>query len=292
MKVRHFLMTDYDEVVQLWKAAGLFLSRSDSREGVRKKLLRDPDLFLVAEETGILIGTVMGCYDGRRGWVNHLAVWPAYQGQGVGSRLMAELEQRLRFKDCEKVNLLIEPSNAGVQAFYAALGYRRDELFFMEKWLVEGDHRESGGLTVALIPASVNDVSQLAVMNSRLIADEGSRNPMNTPQLEDRMRGFLEGTWKGDLIQVGEQVVGYILYQYRTDEYFPEQPEVYLRQFFIEREFRRQDLGRQAIERWRESRLLPGTIVSLDVLAVNPGGESFWRTLGFQPHSTHMKMKI
>lgn len=137
MQIRGFFMDDYEAVVALWQAAGLYLSRSDSREGVQAKLQRDPDLFLVAEEGEIVVGAVMGCYDGRRGWVNHLAVRPSHQGAGVGTLLMAELERRLRAKGCEKLNLLIEQSNAGVQGFYQALGYRRDELIFMEKWLSE-----------------------------------------------------------------------------------------------------------------------------------------------------------
>ncbi|HZS88537.1 MAG TPA: hypothetical protein VFE42_13765 [Chloroflexota bacterium] len=45
------------------------------------------------------------------------------------------MERRLRAKGCEKVNLLIEPTNAQVLSFYEHLGYARDELVFMEKWL-------------------------------------------------------------------------------------------------------------------------------------------------------------
>jgi ribosomal protein S18 acetylase RimI-like enzyme len=132
---RNFQMEDYDEVVALWKRAGLELSQSDDREGITRKLERDADLFLVAIEDATIVGVVMGCYDGRRGWVNHLAVDPNYKGQGLGTQLMEEMEQRLREKGCGKVNLLIEPTNAAVQAFYQRLGYQRDELIFMEKWL-------------------------------------------------------------------------------------------------------------------------------------------------------------
>lgn len=82
-----------------------------------------------------IVGAVMGSYDGCRGWVNHLAVDPGYQGQDLGSRLMQELENRLAALGCEKINLLIEPSNSGVQAFYGRLGFTADELIFMEKWI-------------------------------------------------------------------------------------------------------------------------------------------------------------
>lgn len=48
---------------------------------------------------------------------------------------MIELEQRLAALGCDKVNLLIEPENGAVQSFYRKLGFSRDELIFMEKWM-------------------------------------------------------------------------------------------------------------------------------------------------------------
>jgi len=135
MHIRSFQIEDYDEVVILWTQAGLVLSSSDSLEGIKRVLERDADLFLVAVEETAIVGVVLGCYDGRRGWVNHLAVAPNYKGQRLGTRLMQEMEHRLYEKGCTKVNLLIEPANAAVQTFYQQLGYQRDELIFMEKWL-------------------------------------------------------------------------------------------------------------------------------------------------------------
>ena len=137
MRLRTFTPQDYDRVVALWTAAGLHLSASDTPAGLTHKLERDPDLFLLVEdeESGTLVGVVMGCYDGRRGWINHLAVADGWRGDGIGRRLVAEVERRLRAKGCEKVNLLIEPANAAIQGFYEHLGYARDDLIFMEKWL-------------------------------------------------------------------------------------------------------------------------------------------------------------
>ena len=48
---------------------------------------------------------------------------------------MAELEVRLRALGCTKVNLLIEADNAAVTGFYERVGFTRDDLIFMEKWL-------------------------------------------------------------------------------------------------------------------------------------------------------------
>lgn len=134
--LRPFRMEDLPAALALWSACGLHPSQSDTEAGFRLKLSRDPDLFLVAEAPdGGLAGTILGSWDGRRGWINRLAVAPEWRGTGLAQRLMAEVEARLAARGCAKVNLLIEADNAGVQGFYARLGYTRDELIFMEKWL-------------------------------------------------------------------------------------------------------------------------------------------------------------
>ena len=135
LRIRAFAMRDYEQVAELWRAAGLSLSLSDDVSGIEHRLQRDADLFIVAEAGDQIVGAVMGCYDGRRGWVNHLAVAPGSQRNGTGTALMAELEARFRAVGCVKVNLLIEPDNSGVQRFYDGIGYSRDDLIFMEKTL-------------------------------------------------------------------------------------------------------------------------------------------------------------
>lgn len=133
--LRTFAMTDYEQVVALWHNTGLRVGPTDSRAGITRKLERDADLFLVAEVDQRVVGAVMGCYDGRRGWANHVAVDPDYQGQGIGTALMSELEQRLRLCGCAKFNLLVARPNADVQGFYEQLGFESDDVIFMQKWL-------------------------------------------------------------------------------------------------------------------------------------------------------------
>ena len=135
MLIRTFEMRDYEQVVALWRAAGISLHLSDDATGIEHKIERDPELFIVGELDGQIVGAVLGCYDGRRGWVNHLAVAPDYQRNGLGTMLMAALEVRFKAVGCVKINLLIEPDNSGVQRFYDGIGYTRDELVFMEKTL-------------------------------------------------------------------------------------------------------------------------------------------------------------
>lgn len=134
--IRRYRPADLVAVRRLWRASGLVISPSDSRAELTRSLRRDPDLFLVAEDdNGRIVGVVLGRFDGRRGWVNHLAVDVRARSAGIGTSLMEALEQRLLRKGCRKVNLHIESSNRGVRSFYQKLGYEARPLLFMQKWL-------------------------------------------------------------------------------------------------------------------------------------------------------------
>jgi len=118
---------DFSQVMNLWESIdkGVHTGRSDTPDEIQKKLARDPDLFLVAEEGGKIIGTVIGGYDGRRGLIYHLAVHASYRGLGIGSRLMDELESRLRAKGCIRCYLLVTTDNEDAMQYYEKRGWER-----------------------------------------------------------------------------------------------------------------------------------------------------------------------
>jgi ribosomal protein S18 acetylase RimI-like enzyme len=125
LKVRPFeFKKDMQKVLDLWSNAGpgIQLSKSDQPHEIRKKLKKDPDLFLVAELENVLIGAVLGGFDGRRGMVYHLAVANDYRKEGVGSVLMQEIENRLRAKGCLKYYLLVTKQNEEAIDFYTKIG--------------------------------------------------------------------------------------------------------------------------------------------------------------------------
>lgn len=126
---------DYAAVIDLWSNAGdgIHLGQSDSIEEIAKKLERDPQLFLVAEKEGRLVGAVMGGFDGRRGLVYHLAVHPSERERGIASALMEELEQRLKSIGCRRVYLLVTPQNISAQQFYEKRGWQRMEILTYAK---------------------------------------------------------------------------------------------------------------------------------------------------------------
>ena len=125
---------DYDQLLGLWQTIeiGMTVGRSDTPAEVRKKLERDPDLFLVAEASNKIIGSVIGGFDGRRGMVYHLAVQKEYRQQGVGALLLAEVEKRLRAKGCLRCYLLVVEDNIDAIQFYEKQGWtemKTDKVF-------------------------------------------------------------------------------------------------------------------------------------------------------------------
>ncbi len=90
---------------------------------IENKLLVQPELLLIAEAEGRLVGAVMAGFDGTRGWIHHLAVSPAHRLRGVGTALIHAAEEGLRQIGCPKVNLQVRTENEGVVTFYRAVGY-------------------------------------------------------------------------------------------------------------------------------------------------------------------------
>jgi ribosomal protein S18 acetylase RimI-like enzyme len=130
IRLREFRFPDdYPAVYRLWSEAGpgIQLRRSDAPEEICKKIQRDPDLFLLAERDGKLVGAVLGGFDGRRGLVYHLAVETNCREMGVGGLLMDELERRLRSKGCIRCYLLVTLENASAMRFYEKRGWSRME---------------------------------------------------------------------------------------------------------------------------------------------------------------------
>jgi ribosomal protein S18 acetylase RimI-like enzyme len=136
MHIRPYQDSDQQAVIALWREVlpdGA--PHNDPATAIRKKLAVERDLFLVAAVGDAVMGTVMGGYDGHRGWVYSVAVRPEHRRRGIGTALLRRLEALLTERGCLKVNLQVRASNAGVIAFYEQLGYSVEERVSMGKRL-------------------------------------------------------------------------------------------------------------------------------------------------------------
>lgn len=127
--IRELRMEDYDAVLQLWTHAGLSFRPCgrDRPDRVAVELHSGTAVFLVAEVCGELVGVILGTHDGRKGWINRLAVAPGLRRQGIGRLLVREVEARLAALGMEITAALIETSNHESLAFFREIGYVHNE---------------------------------------------------------------------------------------------------------------------------------------------------------------------
>ena len=131
--------------------------------------------------------------------------------------------------------------------------------------------------------ATKRDCLLLAELNYQLIVDEGHRNQMTVPELEERMKNWLDEAYEAVLFEVGGEVTAYALYRHQAGE-------IYLRHFFVVRHRRRQGIGRQAMGLLR-GRIWPkAQRLTVSVLTHNEAGMKFWRAMGYRDYCLTMEM--
>ena len=134
--IRNFRIEDYDRLTTLWKEAGLsYRPRGrDSRRRIEAELKTGTSIFLVAEMDGKLVGSVIGTHDGRKGWINRLAVHPSYRRRGLAEKLVAEVEKQLSAVGLEVIASLIEQGNTASLQLFQGLGYERmSDIVYLSK---------------------------------------------------------------------------------------------------------------------------------------------------------------
>ena len=136
VEIRAFASDDVNQVVELWQRCELLAPQNNPRKDIERKLGTGRELFLIGEESGLIVAAAMGGYEGHRGWVNYLAVDPGARGRGLGRAMMDALEAKLLSLGCPKLNLQVRSSNEAVIAFYRALGYSIDPVTSLGKRLI------------------------------------------------------------------------------------------------------------------------------------------------------------
>lgn len=136
MHMRPITLSDLPALLLLWQMAGLKISPTDTITGLRRHIGVTGHLALaLCTPDGSIVGSVLGSDDGRRGWINHLAVHPDVQGHGLGRTLINTISARLKAQGCEKINLLINGPNKKVVPFYQTHGFGFDDIIYMTKWI-------------------------------------------------------------------------------------------------------------------------------------------------------------
>ena len=137
MQVRPYQPEDEKAVIELWRRCHLVVPWNDPKLDIQRTLKVNPELFLVGLIDEDIVATVMGGYDGHRGWVHYLAVSPDHRYKGYAREIMAVIEEELLERGCPKINLQIRTSNPDAIKFYQSIGYKPDAVMSMGKRLIE-----------------------------------------------------------------------------------------------------------------------------------------------------------
>jgi len=137
LNIRAYSTQDESAVIALWEKCNLTRPWNNPARDIQRKLRVNPELFLVGVIENRVVATVMGGYEGHRGWANYLAVEPAHQRQGLGRRMMQAVEEKLLAMGCPKLNLQVRTDNPSAVKFYERIGYKTDDVVSMGKRLIE-----------------------------------------------------------------------------------------------------------------------------------------------------------
>jgi N-acetylglutamate synthase len=123
--IREFRIKEYNTIIALWESSGLGPKTQgrDSHESIQLEMKNGIAIFLVAEVESKIIGTVLGTHDGRKGWINRLAVMPAYRKSGIAKMLVQTAEKKLYDRGIGIIACLIEPGNQLSLDVFSKLGY-------------------------------------------------------------------------------------------------------------------------------------------------------------------------
>ena len=130
MEYRTLDLADYRPLLDLWQQCdGLSLREADSKEGLARYLERNPGLSFVALHEDRICGSLMAGHDGRRGYIQHLAVAPDRRRCGIGKELLGRCLAALLDVGIVKSHVHVLKHNRTGIDFWTRLGYvERDEI--------------------------------------------------------------------------------------------------------------------------------------------------------------------
>ena len=126
---------DIAAVVALWQSCGLTRPWNDPAADIALARKGANTMVLVGRDGNAIVATLMVGHDGHRGWVYYVATDPGHRGKGHGRTMMHAAEDWLRQAGIEKLQLMVRPDNARVQAFYRSIGYGEQQRIIFAKWL-------------------------------------------------------------------------------------------------------------------------------------------------------------
>ena len=128
-------ISEYKRILELWDQCDLPYKPEgrDTRDKIAKELRKQPGYWIGAYDGKTLVGIIVGTDDGRKGWINRLAVDKRYRGQGIGTKLVKLLEKEFENKGFKIWAALIEPDNPDAMEFFEKNGFEDLDIKYYSK---------------------------------------------------------------------------------------------------------------------------------------------------------------
>ena len=121
MDFREISLTDYDNLVIFWKA-NYFVNEMDNEDRFKLFLNKNPQLSILAEENGNIVGTALGSFDGRRGYIQKVVVDKTYRKNGIGQQLVQKIITKLKELGATYIPISVEQDYVH---FYENCGFKK-----------------------------------------------------------------------------------------------------------------------------------------------------------------------
>ena len=131
IKIEHLTFSDYEKVFSFWNSCdGLNMHHdySETPEGFSYFLDRNPGFCFLARDGEKIIGAVLGSHDGRRGFINHMAVSNEYRNKGIGRILVHNVIESLKSIGIKKILIFVLKSSPDAQAFWKHMGFSKEDI--------------------------------------------------------------------------------------------------------------------------------------------------------------------
>ncbi|MEO0819241.1 MAG: GNAT family N-acetyltransferase [Pseudomonadota bacterium] len=132
---------------------------------------------------------------------------------------------------------------------------------------------------VALLPAGREALPVLVELYNQMLAAHG--DSMAADAICEKLGKGLDAGQRATLFRHARRTVGFVVWADLGDH-------VFIRNFLIDEDLRRQGLGRTLFERFRTECLAPGTPLRLEASADH--ALRFWEAMGFAAWSTGMRL--
>jgi len=124
---------EIDEILKVWRDAGLGIRPGDAPGSLESLLAHDPESLLVAEEDGRIVGTLIAVWDGWRAGLYRLGVHPDFRRRGIGTALVHAGEQRLAARGATRIIAAVGRENSAATRFWKSVGYDVQDVYRLFK---------------------------------------------------------------------------------------------------------------------------------------------------------------